>query len=43
MKILLDCLQKVKAISNDNNCCKIIAQKFIDKENPRVEFEIIEV
>jgi Holliday junction resolvase RusA-like endonuclease len=42
MKILLDCLQKVKAISNDNLCMKIVAQKFIDKNNPRVEFRIIE-
>ena len=41
LKCVLDCLQKVKAISNDNLCCKIIAQKFIDKVNPRVEFKII--
>ena len=40
MKIILDCLQKVKAIKNDNLCCKIVAQKFIDKDNPRVEFRI---
>ena len=42
MKILLDCLQKVKAISNDNLAMKIVAQKFIDKDDPRVEFKIIE-
>lgn len=42
MKIILDCLQKVKAISNDNLCCKIVAQKFIDKDNARVEFFIKE-
>jgi Holliday junction resolvase RusA-like endonuclease len=40
LKVVLDCLQRVKAIKNDNNCCKIVAQKFIDKENPRIEFEI---
>ena len=33
MKIILDILQKIKGISNDNNCIKIVAQKFIDKEN----------
>lgn len=37
-KILLDCLQKVKAIKNDNKCVKIFLRKFIDKNNPRVEF-----
>lgn len=41
LKCVLDCLQKVKAISNDNLCCMIVAQKFIDKANPRVEFKII--
>lgn len=40
MKIILDILQKIKGISNDNNCIKIVAQKFIDKENPRCEFYI---
>ena len=40
LKIILDCLQKVKAISNDNNCVKILAEKFIDKHKPRVEFEL---
>lgn len=40
LKIILDALQSIKAIRNDNLCCKIVAQKFIDKINPRVEFEI---
>lgn len=40
LKIILDCLQKVKAITNDNNCVKILAEKFIDKKNPRIEFEL---
>lgn len=43
MKILLDCLQSCNAIKNDNKCVKIVAEKYLDKNNPRVEFEIIEV
>ncbi|MEO0037331.1 MAG: hypothetical protein RIQ59_542 [Bacteroidota bacterium] len=39
-KVILDCLQKAKVIKNDNNCSLIYARKFIDKENPRVEFTI---
>ena len=42
-KAILDCLQRAKVIKNDNNCCKIVAEKYIDKENPRIEFKIIEV
>lgn len=42
-KCLFDCLQKVKAISNDNKCVKILLRKFLDKSNPRVEFIIKEV
>ena len=40
LKVVLDCLQRVKGIKNDNNCCKIVANKFIDKENPRISFYI---
>lgn len=43
LKILLDCLQQCKAIANDRNCVRIEAEKFVDKERPRVEFEIIEI
>lgn len=43
LKIILDCLQKCKAVKNDNRAVKIIAQKFVDKTNPRIEFEIKEV
>ncbi len=43
LKIILDCLQKVNAIKNDNNCVKITAEKFIDKIKPRIEFTIITV
>lgn len=40
LKVLLDCLQHAKAIRNDNLCVKVVAEKFIDKERPRVEFHI---
>lgn len=40
LKVVLDCLQRVKAITNDNKCVKIIAEKYLDKENPRIEFVI---
>ena len=43
LKIILDCLQKVKAIKNDNKCVKIVAEKYLDKQDPRIEFEIIKV
>ena len=43
LKGLLDCLQGCKAIKNDRNCVKIVANKFIDKNNPRIEFTIVEV
>lgn len=41
-KILLDCLQQCKVIRNDRQCVEIHARKLIDKQNPRVEFDIIE-
>ena len=43
LKCVLDCLQKVKAIDNDNKAVKIVAQKFLDKTNPRIEFKIHEI
>ena len=42
-KVVLDCLQSCKAIENDRNCVKIVAQKFVDKVNPRIEFIIKEI
>ena len=42
-KVVLDCLQSCKAIENDRNCVKIVAQKFVDKVNPRIEFTIKEI
>lgn len=43
LKIILDCLQRVKAIGNDNKCVKIVAEKYLDKLNPRIEFELTQV
>lgn len=40
LKVLLDCLQKVRAYKNDNLCTKITARKFLDKVNPRIEFKV---
>ena len=40
-KVVLDCLQKNKVILNDNRCIEIEARKHLDKENPRIEFQII--
>lgn len=40
LKMLLDCLQQVQAITNDNNCIEIHARKFIDKHTPRIEFTL---
>lgn len=43
LKGLLDCLQVCGAIKNDRQCVKIVANKFIDKLNPRIEFTLVEV
>ena len=43
LKVLLDCLQKTKTIKNDNQCVKVVAEKFVDKVKPRVEFKIVTV
>ncbi len=42
LKVLLDCLQKINAFPNDNRCTRIVANKFIDKTNPRIEFSLKE-
>jgi len=41
LKVVLDCLQKAKAIKNDNKCIEIQARKHLDKLNPRIEFSVI--
>lgn len=43
LKVVLDCLQKAKVIRNDNKCVRIVANKALDKNNPRVEFVIKKV
>lgn len=43
LKGLLDCLQTCNAIKNDRYCVKIVARKLVDKNNPRIEFTIVEV
>jgi Holliday junction resolvase RusA-like endonuclease len=43
LKVVLDCLQKAQAIKNDNKCLEIIAKKHLDKEKPRIEFQIIPI
>ena len=43
LKVVLDCLQKTKTIRNDNKCVKIIARRFVDKKEPRIEFILTEL
>lgn len=43
LKGTLDALQSCGAIKNDRLCIEIHARKFIDKEDPRIEFEIEEI
>lgn len=43
LKVIMDCLQRAKAIKNDNKCVKIVAEKFTDKANPRIEFVLTEI
>lgn len=42
LKTILDCLQMTKAIANDNQCVRIVAEKRIDKFHPRIMFAIQE-
>lgn len=40
LKIVLDCLQGCRAIKNDRQCVLILARKFKDAKDPRIEFTI---
>jgi len=40
LKVILDCLQKAGAIKNDNKCVEIVAHRKLDKDNPRIEFNL---
>ena len=42
LKTILDCLQMVKAIKDDNLCAKIVAEKHLDRAEPRIVFSIEE-
>jgi Holliday junction resolvase RusA-like endonuclease len=42
-KIVLDAMQRADVITNDNKCVKIVAEKFIDKSNPRIEFKLVTI
>lgn len=41
LKTLLDCLQYARAITNDNLCRAIRAEKYVDRQHPRVVFRIV--
>ena len=43
IKTVLDCLQQVNAITNDSLCYSIVAEKRIDRLNPRIVFAIEEI
>lgn len=43
LKVVLDCLQRVRAIKDDRRCTGLVVRKFLDKSNPRIEFELKEV
>ena len=43
LKVVLDCLQKAEVIKNDNKCIEIIAKKYLDKIDPRIEFSIVPI
>lgn len=40
LKTVLDCLQYAKAITNDNLYSKIVAEKRIDRRNPRIVYAL---
>jgi len=40
LKIVLDSLQMAQAVVNDRACVEIHATRHIDKQNPRIEFEL---
>ena len=39
-KVILDCLQYAKVIKNDRKCVGIVARRFVDKSEPRVEITL---
>ena len=43
LKVVLDCLQRVRAIKYDRRCTGLVVQKFLDKINHIIEFDLKEV
>lgn len=43
LKIVLDCLQANKAINNDRYCDELQVKRKVDKDNPRIEFQLIKL
>jgi len=43
LKVVLDCLQTVNAFPNDNKCAGISAARYVDKEQPRIEFSLFRI
>ena len=42
LKCILDCLQSIGTIPNDNRCLRIVAEKAVDRANPRLELTLYE-
>lgn len=43
LRIVLNCLQSVKAVADQNKCTELVARKIVDVRHPRVEFALQEV
>lgn len=43
IKTILDCLQYARAIKDDNLCMGITAEKKVDRMNPRIEYQLVEL
>jgi Holliday junction resolvase RusA-like endonuclease len=42
-KSILDCLETAGAFENDNLCYRLIMNKFIDKNDPRIKLKLYEL
>lgn len=42
LKVVMDSMEKGKVFKNDNQCVHLNIRKFVDKTNPRIEYQIIE-
>ena len=43
LKVVNDMLQKCGVVKNDNQCVHLNIRKFLDKNNPRIEYEVIPI